>query len=59
MIDWKTRVEARRLLAVGLSKTAVAAELGVARRTLYNWIAEGWLDGDEGDEGDGARAAKR
>jgi transposase len=38
------RVLLRHYLERGLSKAEVARELGVSRRTVYNWIASGQLD---------------
>ncbi len=42
MLDEGRKVRAKRLLANGVSKRATAAAVGVARRTLYNWIARDW-----------------
>lgn len=36
----------RHYLDIGLSKTAIAQQLGVSRRTIYDWIAAGELDRD-------------
>ncbi len=58
MIDGSTKVQARKLLERGLSKTAVAADLGIARRTLYYWISGGWLDDEAGGAGSGTRSRR-
>ncbi len=36
----------RHYLEQGLSKTAIAARVGLSRRTVYRWLAQGKLDGD-------------
>ena len=36
----------RHYLAQGLSKAALARQLGISRRTLYHWLATGQLDRD-------------
>ena len=38
------RVLLRHYLERGLSKAEIARELGVARRTVYHWIATGQLE---------------
>jgi transposase len=43
---WDTLVLLRHLLDEGLSKTAIAARLGVSRRVVYHWLATGQLDRD-------------
>lgn len=44
MYGREQRVLLRHYLERGLSKAEVARELGVSRRTVYNWIATGQLD---------------
>jgi transposase len=44
MYGREQRVLLRHYLERGLSKAEVARELGVSRRTLYNWIGAGQLD---------------
>lgn len=46
MYGWDTLVLLQHLLDEGLSKTAIAARLGVSRRVLYYWIATGQLTRD-------------
>src|SRR6266487_1229158 len=46
MYGWAPRVLLRHYLEQGLSKTAIAARVGLSRRTLYRWLAQGKLDGD-------------
>jgi len=36
----------RQMLEEGLSKTAIAAQLGVSRRVIYHWLQTGQLDRD-------------
>jgi transposase len=48
---WDTLVLLRHLLEQGLSKTAIAARLGVSRRVLYDWLAAGELDRLVGEDG--------
>lgn len=43
---WKSLVLVEHLLDQGLSKTAIARQLGVSRRTVYHWLTTGQLDGD-------------
>src|SRR5512147_2941768 len=45
----KQRVLLRHYLERGLSKAEIARELGVARRTVYHWIATGQLERDLDD----------
>ena len=40
MYDESYRIEMKELLEVGLSKTAIARQLGVNRRTITRWAAE-------------------
>jgi transposase len=49
MYGREQRVLLRHYLERGLSKAAVARELGVARRTVYHWIASGQLDHELND----------
>ena len=44
MYGREQRVLLRHYLERGLSKAEIARELGVARRTVYHWIATGQLD---------------
>lgn len=44
MYGREQRVLLRHYLERGLSKAEVARELGVSRRTLYNWIEAGQLE---------------
>ena len=37
-------------LKAGLSKAATARMIGVSRRTVYNWVAEGELERDPDDD---------
>jgi transposase len=46
MYDWEPRVLLRHYLEQGLSKTAIAERIGISRRCLYKWIAQGDLDRD-------------
>ena len=45
MYQRETRVLARHYLEEGVSRAEVARRLGIGRRTLYNWIAGGLLEG--------------
>jgi len=44
MIGREKRVLLRHCLEQGLSKTAIARELGIQRRTVYHWIEPEQLD---------------
>lgn len=44
MIKWEIRVLLRHLLDQGLSKAAIARQVGVNRRTINRWLLEGQLD---------------
>ena len=44
MIGRETRVLLRHYLEQGMSKAAVARQLGISERTVYHWIAAGQLD---------------
>ena len=46
MYGWDTLVLLKHLLEEGLSKTAIAARLGVSRRLIYHLIDTGQLDRD-------------
>lgn len=46
MYGWEKLVLLTHLLEQGLTKTAIAAQVGVSRRTLYHWLATGQLDRD-------------
>ena len=46
MYGWDTLVLLQHLLDEGLSKTAIAARLGVSRRVIYHWLATGQLTRD-------------
>lgn len=46
MIKWETRVLLVHYLEQGLSKAAIARRLGIDRRTIHRWIAEGQLERD-------------
>ncbi|HVH66293.1 MAG TPA: IS21 family transposase [Gemmatimonadales bacterium] len=44
MYGWDTLVLLKHYLESGLSKTAIARQLGVSRRVIYHWIRTGQLD---------------
>ncbi len=46
MSTWYPRVLLRHYLERGLSNTAIAARVGLSRRTVYRWLATGPLDRD-------------
>lgn len=50
MIGRETRVLLRHYLEQGRSKEALAQELGISRRTIYNWLETGQLDRDLDDK---------
>jgi transposase len=50
MIGRETRVLLRHYLERGLSKTEIARQLGISRRTVYHWIETGQLDRELDDE---------
>ena len=50
MYGRERRVLLREYLEQGWSKTALAAKLGMSRRTIYHWIETGQLDRDADDE---------
>lgn len=43
------RIQMRRLIELGMSKSATARALGISRRTVYNWIKRGELERDADD----------
>ncbi len=49
MYGREKRVLLREYLELGQSKSALAAELGISRRTIYHWIDTGQLDRDLDD----------
>ncbi len=49
MFGIETRVQMRKCLEQGLSKSATARRLGISRRTIYNWIEAGELERDPDD----------
>ncbi len=44
MYGWDTLVLLKHYLESGLSKTAIARQLGVSRRVTYHWITTGQLN---------------
>ncbi|MCY3808497.1 MAG: IS21 family transposase [Gemmatimonadetes bacterium] len=50
MFGREKRVLARHYLDEGMSRAEVARRVGIGRRTLYNWIADGLLEGLLGDQ---------
>ena len=44
MIKWEIRVLLRHLLDQGLSKAAIARQVGVNRLTIHRWLLDGQLD---------------
>ena len=50
MIGWEKRVLLRHYLEQGMTKTAVAKQLGVSRRTVHYWIETEQLDRDVSDQ---------
>ena len=53
MFEREKRVLARHYLDEGVGRAEVARRVGIGRRTLYNWIADGLLEGRLGDQKDG------
>ena len=49
MIGWEKRVLLRHYLEQGMTKAALAKQLGVSRRTVYYWIETDQLDRDESE----------
>jgi transposase-like protein len=56
---WDTLVLLKHYLESGLSKTAIARQLGVSRRAIYHWIRTGQLDRELSGASDARRAAPR
>ncbi len=50
MIGWEKRVLLRHFLEQGMTKAAVAKQLGVSRRTVHYWIETEQLDRDVSNE---------
>ena len=50
MFEREKRVLARHYLDEGMSRAEAARRVGIGRRTLYNWIADGLLEGHLGDQ---------
>jgi transposase len=50
MYGREKRVLLREYLEQGWSKSALAAKLGISRRTVYHWVETGQLDRDADDE---------
>lgn len=46
MYGWERLVLLKHLLEQGVSKTAIAQQLGVSRRVVYHWIRTGQLERD-------------
>ena len=46
MINWEIRVLLTHYLEHCLSKSGIARQLGIDRRTINRWIAEGQLERD-------------
>lgn len=46
MYGWESLVLVKHLLDQGLSKMAIARQLGVSRRTVYHWLTTGQLESD-------------
>ena len=46
MYGWEKLVLLKHLLEQGLTKTAIAAQLGVSRRIVHHWLQTGQLDRD-------------
>ncbi len=46
MYGWERLVLLKHLLDQGLSKSAIARQLGVSRRSVYHWITTGQLERD-------------
>ena len=59
MYGWDTLVLLKHYLESGLSKTAIARQLGVSRRAIYHWIRTGQLDRELSGAAGARRAAPR
>ncbi len=57
MYGWERLVLLKHLLDHGLSKSAIARQLGVSRRSVYHWITTGQLERDL--TGSGPRVRRR
>lgn len=49
MYGWDTLVLLKHYLESGLSKTAIARQLGVSRRVIYHWLTTGQLEREVGE----------
>lgn len=58
MYGWERLVLLKHLLDQGLSKTAIAHQLGVSRRSVYHWITTGQLERDLAGGGPRVRVAR-
>ncbi len=58
MYGWERLVLLKHLLDQGLSKAAIARQLGVSRRSVYLWIATGQLERDLTGSGPRVRATR-
>lgn len=59
MYGWERLVLLKHLLDQGLSKAAIARQLGVSRRSVYHWITTGQLERDLTGSGPRVRAGRR
>jgi len=55
---WERLVLLKHLLDQGLSKTAIAQQLGVSRRSVYHWITTGQLERDLSGSGPRVRVTR-
>ena len=46
MIEWETRVLLKHYLEQGYTKTQLARQFGISRKTIHRWIESGQLDRD-------------
>lgn len=58
MYGWERLVLLIHLLDQGLSKSAIARQLGVSRRTVHSWITTGQLERDLSGIGPRVRAGR-
>ena len=58
MYGWGRLVRLKHLLDQGLSKAAIARQLGVSRRSVYHWITIGQLERDLTGSGPRVRATR-